>query len=141
MTTARWAEALEATSRWGMQVVFNLNLLHGRFEDYSNPKKPAGRGLDGDKTLPPWDHSEAQALMEWTVKNVKQELWPAAFGLGNELNGYISPEIWASDVITMKNLIKKTFGKAAAVAGGKVPHPQASHLKVLTLRMLSSIYP
>jgi hypothetical protein len=111
-------------------VVFNLNLLHGRIHDYSNPKKPAGRGLDGDKTLPPWDHSEAQALMEWTVKNVKQELWPAAFGLGNELNGYISPEIWAADMVTMYNLIRETFGKAAA-AGGKVPHPQASHLKEL----------
>jgi hypothetical protein len=70
LTMARWQEALEFAHKHGLQVVFNLNLLHGRFEDYSNPHKAAGR------VFPPWDDSEARALMEWTAKNVKEELWP-----------------------------------------------------------------
>ena len=35
LTMQRWTEALDAAHRWGMRVVFNLNILHGRFEDYS----------------------------------------------------------------------------------------------------------
>ena len=58
----------------------------------------------------------------------------AAFGLGNELNGYISPETWAADEVTMYQIIQDTFGKAAAESGGKIPHPQASRLKDLFSR-------
>jgi hypothetical protein len=78
---ARWKEALTFAHKNGLQVVFNLNLLHGRYDDYSNPSKPH------DRVIPQWDSSEARALMEWTVQNIEEELWPAAFGLGNELNG------------------------------------------------------
>ena len=120
LTMERWQEALTFAHRNGMQVVFNLNLLHGRFDDYSNPKKLPGR------VIPHWDSSEARALMEWTAQNVKQELWPAAFGLGNELNGYLSAETWAADEVTMYNLIQETFGKH-----GKLAHPEAKKLKGL----------
>ena len=117
LTMDRWTEALEATHRWGMQVVFNLNLLHGRFDDYSK------KHFHSDGPIPPWDSSEARALMEYTVKNVAPEQWPAYFGLGNELNGYISPAQWAADNVIMHNLVQETFGNA------KVPHPQAARLK------------
>ena len=113
----RWTEALDATHRWGMQVVFNLNLLHGRFNDYSE------KHYKSNGTIPPWDSSEARALMEYTAKNVAPEKWPASFGLGNELGSYVSPEQWANDSLIMSNLVQETFGKA------KVPHPQAARLK------------
>ena len=117
LTMERWTEALDATHRWGMQVVFNLNLLHGRFNDYSE------KHYKSNGTIPPWDSSEARALMEYTAKNVAPEKWPASFGLGNELGSYVSPEQWATDNLIMRNLVHETFGKA------KVAHPQAARLK------------
>ena len=114
LTMDRWNEALEAAHRWGMRVVFNLNILHGRFQDYSErggaspgPPPPA----PGKPPIPPWDSSQARALMEWTVQHVEPAKWPAAFGLGNELNGYIYPETWAADSATMHKLVQETFGK------------------------------
>ena len=120
LTMGRWVEALEAVHRWGMQVVFNLNLLHGRFDDYSVKHK---NRTTHNGPIPPWDSSEARALMEYTAKNVAPEKWPASFGLGNELGDYVSPEQWAADNVIMSNLVQETFGKA------KVPHPQAARLK------------
>jgi hypothetical protein len=131
LTMARWKEALEAAHRWGMQVVFNLNIMHGRFADYSRrwpasltgppapPPTPASPGI------PPWDSSEARALMQWTAENVPAAMWPAAFGLGNEANGYVNPETWAADNVRMHKLVVETFGKA------RVPHPQAARLKAI----------
>ena len=56
---------------------------------------------DADTALPPWDSSAARALLEWTAANIKPELWPVAFGLGYELNGYLTPEAWAQNVVTL----------------------------------------
>jgi hypothetical protein len=126
LTMERWTEALEAAHRWGMRVVFNLNILHGRYEDYSSrggaspgpPPPPPGQ-----PPVPPWDSSQARALMEWTAQHVEPAKWPAAFGLGNELNGYLYPEMWAADSAIMHSLIQETFGKAT-----RMPHPLSGGL-------------
>ena len=39
--------------------------------------------------------------MEWTAANVRPEMWPAAFGLGNELQYYLPASQWAHDAVTM----------------------------------------
>ena len=39
--------------------------------------------------------------MEWTAANVRPEMWPAAFGLGNELQWYLPASQWAHDAVTM----------------------------------------
>ena len=110
LTMERWSEALEAAHRWGMRVTFNLNLLHGRYEDYSSGARHYPTSAGGT-ALPPWDSSEARSLLEWTAANIKPELWPVAFGLGNELNGYMTPEAWAQDMITTHGMIRDVFGK------------------------------
>ena len=56
-----------------------------------------------------------RALLEWTVANIPEELWPAAFGLGNELAWFISPKTWAHDVETLASMLKEIF------PSGRVP--------------------
>ena len=125
LTMERWNEALDAAHRWGMQVVFNLNLLHGRFDSWNATKQSKRQYNSSDPSgpIPSWDSSEARALMEYTAKNVAPAKWPAYFGLGNELGSYVSPEQWAADNVIMSNLVQETFGKA------KVAHPEAVRLK------------
>ena len=112
LTMERWREALEWAHSNGLRITFNLNILHGRYADYP--------GFDGhthnQSNNPAWDSSNARALMQWTAMNVEPELWPAAFGLGNELNGYLLPEQWADDSITMYNLVQEIFGANAVAA-------------------------
>jgi hypothetical protein len=108
LTMARWKEVLEFTHRAGMRVVFNLNVLHGRFDDYT-AHRASSCGYTENRR-PPWDPSEARALMAWTKANVSPEMWPAYFGLGNELSGYLSAEQWAGDLMTVHGLIAEIFG-------------------------------
>ena len=108
MTVERWREALEFAHRNGLQIVFNLNVLHGRYDDYSAAIPNCCGAFNG--TRPPWDSSEARALMTWTKENVEPKMWPAYFGLGNELSGYLSAEQWAGDLHTVYSLIKEIFG-------------------------------
>lgn len=115
LTMARWTEALEFAHRSGLQVVFNLNVLHGRFDDYSDQRKPGPNG-----TRPPWDPSEARALMQWTKDNIEAEKWPAYFGLGNELQNYLTAEQWAHDTVTVWNMIKEIFG--GTPGDGDIPY-------------------
>eukprot|EP01052_Picozoa_sp_SAG31_P027090 SAG31_NODE_2507_length_5590_cov_2.037880_2_plen_258_part_00 len=113
LTMARWKEVLEFTHRAGMRVVFNLNVLHGRFDDYgahrASSKYHHNCGYTEDRR-PPWDPSEARALMAWTKANVSPEMWPAYFGLGNELSSYLSAEQWADDLMTVHGMIAEIFG-------------------------------
>ena len=111
LTMARWQEALEFAHRSGMRVAFNLNVLHGRFDDYSS-RKPAGPG----GLRPAWDPSEARALMVWT-KALAPAKWPAYFGLGNELQNYLSAPQWAGDLVTVWDLIKEIFGGTPGEGG------------------------
>lgn len=63
--------------------------------------------------------------MEWTVKNVPREQWPAAFGLGNELSWYMPADVWAKDFGELKELIADVFGTAVALQGSN-PTPLPS---------------
>jgi hypothetical protein len=51
--------------------------------------------------------------MEWTVANVQPEMWPAAFGLGNELQYYLPAAQWAGDSVTMYELVREIFAPRA----------------------------
>ena len=115
MTMARWKEALEFTHRAGIQVTFNLNVLHGRFDDYSDSKPLGSNGR-----RPDWDSSEARALMMWTKANVDPALWPAHFGLGNELQSYLPAAQWAGDSVNMYSLIEEVFGGTPGT--GQIPN-------------------
>ena len=108
LTMPRWKEALEFAHRAGMRVVFNLNVLHGRVDDYD--RHPASCCGYTEEQRPAWDSSEARALMTWTKLNISPEMWPAYFGLGNELSGYLSASQWAGDVMTVYKLIEEIFG-------------------------------
>ena len=119
MPMARWREALQFGHDTGMQITFNLNILHGRWDDYTATIKC--RRKKNCPPLPPsgyrprWDSSNARALMEYT-KSLPKELWPARFGLGNELNWYIPPQQWAEDMIEMSTMLKEVFGAASSIA-------------------------
>ena len=118
MPVARWREALQFGHDIGMQITFNLNILHGRWDDYTAAIKC--RREKNCPPLPPsgyrprWDSSNARALMEFT-KTLPTELWPARFGLGNELNWYIPPQQWAEDMIEMSTMIKEVFGATSSI--------------------------
>ena len=85
---ARWKEVLEFAHDVGMKVAFNLNVLHGRWADYTaawkcrrfkkRPCPPTGPG----GYRPPWNFSNARALMQYTA-TLPRKIWPARFGLGS----------------------------------------------------------
>jgi hypothetical protein len=159
---------LEFARDVGVKVIFNLNVLHGRFADYSAcifPKKgenssssssssigsmsntniinrnigrnsdssnnkssaddgassnaapgPAAPALSGPFCAgttthpdpPPWDPTNARALLEFTAA-LPSELWPAAFGLGGEQQGYLTPGVWAADTVQMARMVHAIF--------------------------------
>jgi hypothetical protein len=113
LTMERWKEALEFAHRAGMRVVFNLNILHGRFDDYGTHKASCCGYTE--EVRPEWDSSEARALMTWTKANISPEMWPAYFGLGNELSGYLSADQWAGDLMAVFGLIQEIFGGTPGV--------------------------
>lgn len=106
MSMERWTEALEFAGTVGMKIAFNLNILHGRWKDYQIFHQTHAKG---PLERPPWDSSNARALMEYTVQNVAPSKWPAAFGLGNELANYLTAEQWARDTVEMHALVKEIF--------------------------------
>ena len=121
LTMQRWKEALAWAYRNGIQVTFNLNLLHGRYRNYSaylrEPEWWEGCTHLACPEKPPWDSSNARGLMEWTAANVQPEMWPAAFGLGNELQYYLPAAQWARDSVTMYELVREIFTPAARDPG------------------------
>ena len=116
LTMSRWKEALEFAHRAGMRVVFNLNILHGRFDDYGGHQASCC-GYTEEQQRPAWDSSEARALMTWTKANIPKPMWPAFWGLGNELSGYFSADQWAGDLMTVHGLIEEIFGGTPGVGG------------------------
>ena len=98
----------------GLRVTFNLNVLHGRFANFTKAMATSRCPHAPCSWKPAWDSSNARDLMEWTVANVQPEMWPAAFGLGNELQYYLPASQWAHDSVTMYNLIREIFTPAAS---------------------------
>ena len=118
LTMERWKEALVWAHRNGFRVAFNLNALHGRYANYTAylraPEWWEGCTHLPCRAKPAWDSSNARALMEWTVSNVHPDMWPASFGLGNELQYYLPAAQWARDSVTMYELVQEIFAPAAA---------------------------
>ena len=105
LSVDRWHEVLEFAHAVGIRVTLNLNVLHGRWESYTAAYVNNAYNMTHTPTRrPAWDSSNARALMEWTVANVPPDMWPSAFGLGNELDWYLAPEQWAG--------LRMTFGGA-----------------------------
>ena len=59
MPVARWKEALEFASDAGMQVVFNLNVLAGRWDDFAHVYTHKSRRNPTDP-FPSWDSSNVR---------------------------------------------------------------------------------
>jgi hypothetical protein len=119
----RWSELLHFANATGIKVGFNLNLLHGRWPQYTAAVRRTSK-VPTPAELAPWDSSNARALLEWTVANMPEELWPAAFGLGNELAWFISPGTWAHDVETLAKMLEEIF------PAGKVPQVRSTRAHV-----------
>ena len=118
LTMARWKEALVWAHRNNIRLLYNLNLLHGRYANYSTHLREP-EWWEGCTHLqcpdkPAWDSSNARALMQWTAANVQPEMWPAAFGLGNELQYYLPAAQWAQDSVTMYELVREIFTPASS---------------------------
>eukprot|EP01051_Picozoa_sp_SAG22_P004987 SAG22_NODE_284_length_13033_cov_21.541828_5_plen_1109_part_00 len=109
LTMERWRETLDFAHATGMNVAFNLNAINGRSHLPSVAKK--GNGTCGAATapVPPWDSTEAEALMVWTRDNIAEDKWPTYWGLGNELTGLISPQQYAADIEGLQRLLSRVF--------------------------------
>jgi hypothetical protein len=102
----RWHEALEFAHAAGIAVAFNLNVLQGRWKSYTTAIKTHNHTLQRQAV---WDSTNAHALMTWTVANVSPALWPKHFGLGNELQWFLTPEQWAEDFVALHAMIQEIF--------------------------------
>ena len=113
----RWRETLDFAHATGTKIAFNLNALNGRSTLPGTAKK--GRGTCGlaNTTVPPWDTTEAEALMIWTRDNIAEARWPAYWGLGNELSGLLTPAVYAADIARLQQLLRGVFGKKVKSTG------------------------
>jgi hypothetical protein len=58
----------------GMGVGFNLNILQGRWPQYTEAIQHRSE-VPSPADLAPWDSRNARALLEYTVNEVPEELW------------------------------------------------------------------
>eukprot|EP00039_Didymoeca_costata_P009823 m.131086 g.131086 ORF g.131086 m.131086 type:complete len:643 (-) comp14613_c0_seq6:48-1976(-) len=107
---SRWKELLLFARDVGVKVVFNLNILHGRWEVFTDTYQHKSK-----LPVPPWDSSNAKNLMLWTVNNVPPDAWPVAYGLGNELQWFFTPQQWAHDVATLHGVVKSVFAEHGSI--------------------------
>jgi hypothetical protein len=79
LSMERWNETLEFMSETGMKVAYNLNALTGPDGKSRWPKSGTACGppTPGWRDFPPWDATEAEALMTWTRENIAPEKWPS----------------------------------------------------------------
>uniref|UniRef100_A0A1J3HLA7 Heparanase-like protein 2 n=1 Tax=Noccaea caerulescens TaxID=107243 RepID=A0A1J3HLA7_NOCCA len=98
----RWDELNRFFKATGALVTFGLNALYGR-------NKLSGNAWGGD-----WDHINTQDFMKYTVsKGYAIDSWE----FGNELSGSgigasVSEELYAKDLIVMKDVIKKVYNNS-----------------------------
>jgi hypothetical protein len=59
----------------GMGVGFNLNILQGRWPQYTEAIQHRSK-VPSPADLAPWDSRNARALLEYTVNEVPEALWP-----------------------------------------------------------------
>lgn len=102
----RWAEMLDFAAAVNVKVAFNLNILAGRWPVFARAWK---NGRERPATLPSWDPENAKALMQWTASHVPRERWPAAWGLGNELQWFFTPQQYAHDLAALAVVVADVF--------------------------------
>jgi hypothetical protein len=124
LSMQRWRAVLEFGHATGLQVTLNLNLLAGRWKSFTAMFQqmnghfdecayPPSVGYCHAVRRPVWDPSNTRALMEWTVGNVPRQQWPSAFGLGNELQYYLTPQQLAEDFDVLHRLVAEVFSDPA----------------------------
>ncbi|KAJ4959519.1 hypothetical protein NE237_026630 [Protea cynaroides] len=96
---SRWDELNTFFKKAGAVIIFGLNALNGRT-----------LASDGS-AVGPWNFSNADSLIRYTVK---KKYTIHGWELGNELSGNgvgtsVTPDQYASDVITLKNLVKDIY--------------------------------
>ena len=109
LTMERWRETLDFAHATGMKVAFNLNAINGRSQLPGVALKGNGTCGAATASVPPWDATEAEAILVWTRDNIPEEKWPAYWGLGNELTGLIPPQQYAADIGTLQRLVSSVF--------------------------------
>lgn len=88
LTPQRWAETLAFAGATGTRVTLNLNAMHGRSGQHF-PSYGCCGTANASQPFPPWNSTQSEALLRWTVTHVPSEQWPAWIGLGNEKTGLI----------------------------------------------------
>ena len=108
LTPEHWAATLSFAHDVGMRVTLNLNCMHGR-----EGRRWPGYGVCGtanaSEPFPPWNGTQSEALLRWTVANVPQDRWPAWVGLGNEKTGLIPSTQYVEDLKALQLMLSRIF--------------------------------
>jgi hypothetical protein len=108
LTPQHWRETLDFAHAVGMRVTLNLNAMHGR-----TGKPLPGYGCCGtanaSEPFPPWNSTQSEALLSWTVKNILPERWPSWIGLGNEKTGLIPAPQYVKDLAALNAMLDRVF--------------------------------
>ena len=66
LTPAHWAETLSFAKATGMRVTLNLNAMHGRTGQHFPGYGVCGTA-NASEPFPPWNATQSEALLRWTV--------------------------------------------------------------------------
>ena len=97
-----------------MRVTLNLNAMHGRSGHHLPGYGCCGTANASEVGFPPWNCTQSEALLRWTVAHIPEQQWPAWLGLGNEKTGLIPTPQYVADLATLRAMLDRVFPKGTA---------------------------